>query len=226
MSHSEEQTLETGVSSSNDTGESRPRLQSNVVRWGGFAAVLGPLLVLVANSYGLWVTRAYGAGAEGLVEAATTTPYVAFGGIRLLGGTLLVFGLVALYAYQLEAAGRLGLVGFVGAMIGTVLLTAVAWFQLFTVPVLAREVPAFLEGVRAGEVGVLLGVGVQVPIFVQAVGWAIFGVATYRAGIFPRRASLVLVIGALLLFVPVQGIPVVFQLAVAWLGFLLFTGRA
>lgn len=195
------------------------------VRWGGLAAMLGPLLVLAANGYGLWATRTYGGGAEGVVESATTTAYIAFEGMRLLGGTLLVFGLIALYAYQLEATGRLGVIGFVVSMVGTVLLTAVAWFSLFTVPVMAEEVPAFTEMARAGETGMLLNVGVLAPIIVQAIGWTIFGIATYRAGVFPRRAAVVLIIGALLLFVPVQGIPVVFQLAIAWLGFLLFSGR-
>lgn len=203
----------------------KTELTARYVRLGAVGALLGPLLVLVANVYGLWVARTYGAGAEGIVDAAQTTPYLAFGGLRLLGGVLLVFGLLSLYLYQLEAAGRLGAVGFVLSLVGTILLTAVAWFQAFTVPVLAEEVPVFLEGLRAGEMGVLLGVGLQLPIFVQAIGWTVFGIATYRAGVFPRRAAAVLIVGALLLFVPVQGIPVVFQLAVAWLGFLLVTGR-
>ena len=185
--------------------------------------MLGPLLVLVANGYGVW--RDFGPGPEGVVEAATTTPYIVFGGVRLLGGTLLVFGLVALYAYQVEAAGRLGVVGFVVSTIGTVLLTGSAWFQLFVVPAMAAEVPAFAEAARAAQVGQWLTVGLIVPLLAQAVGWVIFGVATYRAGVFPRWVAVAVVLGALLLFVPVPGIPIVFQLAVASMGFLLFSGR-
>jgi len=196
---------------------------STYIRWGGLAAMLGPLLVLVANVYLLW--RDFGPGPDGVVEAAMTTPYVVFGGVRLLGGTLLVFGLVALYAYQVEAAGRLGVVGFVVGMIGTVLLTGSAWFQLFVVPAMAAEVPAFTEAARAAELGPLLATGLIIPILAQAVGWVIFGIATYRARVFPRWVAVGVCAGSILLFVPIPGIPVVFQLAVASMGFLLFSGR-
>jgi len=155
---------------------------------------------------------------------------MAFGGIRLLGGMLLVFGLVALYAYQIEAAGRLGLVGFVVSMIGTVLLTAVAWLGAFVDPALASQAPEFYVAARSGEiggtVGTVLGIGVFSPILIQALGWTIFGIATYRARVFPRWLAVGLIVGSLLLFVPVQGSPVVFQLAVASMGVLLVTGRA
>lgn len=201
----------------------RDQLVSTYIRWGGLAAMLGPLLVLVANVYDVW--RTFGAGPEGIVEAATTTPYAVFGGARLLGGTLLVFGLIALYIYQMETAGRLGVVGFVISMLGTVLLTASAWYQLFVLPAMATEVPAFTEAARAAEVGQLLTLGLLIPILAQVIGWVVFGLATYRARVFPRWVAVALVVGALLLFVPVPGIPVVFQLAVASMGFLLFSGR-
>ena len=214
---------------STDADDPRTGLTSTVIRWGGLAAAVGPLLVLSANIYGLWETQTYGSSPEATVEAVTTTASMAFGGIRLLGGMLLVFGLVALYAYQIEAAGRLGLVGFVVSMIGTVLLTAVAWLGAFVDPALASQAPEFYVAARSGEiggtVGTVLSIGVLSPILIQALGWTIFGIATYRARVFPRWLAVGLVIGALLLFVPVQGSPVVFQLAVASMGVFLFTGR-
>ena len=215
---------------STDADDPRTGLASTVIRWGGLAAAVGPLLVLSANIYGLWETQTYGSSPEATVEAVTTTASMAFGGIRLLGGMLLVFGLVALYAYQIEAAGRLGLVGFVVSMIGTVLLTAVAWLGAFVDPALASQAPEFYVAARSGEiggtVGAVLGIGVLSPILIQALGWTIFGIATYRARVFPRWLAVGLIVGSLLLFVPVQGSPVVFQLAVASMGVLLVTGRA
>lgn len=202
---------------------SETRLTSSYVQWGGLAAMLGPLLVLVANMYGAW--RTYGPGPASEVEAAMTTPFLVFGGFRLLGGILVIFGLIALYAYQIEATGRLGFVGFIIGMIGSILLTASAWFQLFVVPAMAAEVPAFTEAARAAEVGQLLTIGLIIPLLTQAIGWVIFGIATYSARVFPRWLAVTLTIGALLLFVPVHGIPIVFQLAVASMGFLLFSGR-
>jgi hypothetical protein len=215
---------------STDADDPRTGLASTVIRWGGLAAVVGPLLVLSANIYGLWETQTYGSSPEATVEAVTTTASMAFGGVRLFGGMLLVFGLIALYAYQIEAAGRLGLVGFVISMIGTVLLTALAWLRAFVDPALASQAPEFYVAARSGEiggtVGAVLSIGVISPILFQALGWTIFGIATYRARVFPRWLAVGLVVGALLLFVPVQGGSVVFQLAVASMGVLLFLGRA
>jgi hypothetical protein len=116
-------------------------------------------------------------------------------------------------------------VGFVVGTIGTVLLTGSAWFQLFVVPAMATEVPAFAEAARAAQVGQWTTLGLLIPILAQAIGWVVFGIATYRARVFPRWVAAGLVVGALLLFVPIQGLPVVFQLAVASMGFLLFSGR-
>ena len=222
--------MTTTKATSTDADDPRTGLASTVIRWGGLAAAVGPLLVLSANIYGLWETQTYGSGPEATVEAVTTTASMAFGGIRLLGGMLLVFGLIALYAYQAEAAGRLGLVGFVVSMIGTVLLTALAWLGAFLDPALASQAPEFYVAARSGEiggtVGTVLGIGVFSPILIQALGWTIFGIATYRARVFPRWLAVGLIVGSLLLFVPVQGSPVVFQLAIASMGVLLFLGRA
>lgn len=209
---------------SEDTDVPGRQLTSTYIRWGGLAAMLGPLLVLVANMYGVW--REFGSGPDGIVEAATSMPYIVFGGARLLGGTFLVFGLVALYAYQLEAAGKLGVVGFVVSMIGTVLLAGSAWYQLFIVPAMAAEVPAFAEAARAVQAGQWLLVGMIIPVLAQVIGFVIFGIATYRARVFPRLTAVGLVIGALLMFVPIHFVsPVVLLLTVASMGFLLFTGQ-
>lgn len=205
---------------------SKRQLTAKYVRWGGIGALFGPLLVLAANLYGLWETQTYGGAIEGTLEAGTTTPHMVFGGVRLLGGLLLVFGLLAIYAYQVEDAGRLGIVGFVVSMIGTVLLTGQAWFIAFFEPALVSEAPGFIENVIGGRAGgPLVAAGLMVPIFTQAIGWTTFGIATYRAAVFPRLPAIVLTVGALLLFVPIEGIPIVFQVGVAWLGFLVVTDR-
>ena len=58
-----------------------------------------------------------------------------------------------------------------------------------------------------------------------ALGWLLFGVATLRARVYPRWAAILLIVGAVLLGLPVPGLEIVLAVAVAWLGFALFTGR-
>ena len=52
-----------------------------------------------------------------------------------------------------------------------------------------------------------------------------FGVAALRARVFPRAAAILLIVGAVVIFLPLPFTTVVFAVAVAWLGFALFSGR-
>ena len=52
-----------------------------------------------------------------------------------------------------------------------------------------------------------------------------FGVATLQAQIYPRTAAILLMIGAVISFVPLPGTGFVLIVAIAWLGFALFAGR-
>src|SRR3712207_8799484 len=58
----------------------------------------------------------------------------------------------------------------------------------------------------------------------RSLGWLLFGVASLRARVYPRVAAIVLMIGAVLSILPVPLTGLVISVAVAWLGFVLFTG--
>ena len=88
-------------------------------------------------------------------ETATTTPYFLVFFLYLLGAVLLLLGLVGLYASQSEAAGVLGLVGFLVAFLGTALLAGVLWFELFITPSLATRAPGLAEA-ELGLAGFIL----------------------------------------------------------------------
>ncbi len=69
------------------------------------------------------------------------------------------------------------------------------WTSAFIAPLLAVEAPE------------LLAVLVALPGFfrsfiVFAFGWLLFGVATLRAGIYPRGAAVLLIVGAVLIVIP------------------------
>jgi hypothetical protein len=56
-------------------------------------------------------------------------------------------------------------------------------------------------------------------------GWILFGIATLRARVYPRAAAILLIAGVLINFLPTHFTELVFNVAVAWLGFVLFTGQ-
>ncbi len=130
--------------------------------------------------------------------------------------------LVGLYAHQSESAGALGLLGFLAALVGTGLLVGMMWTLAFVAPSAALEAPAFLD---AEEVAGPLDMGFMLSGIIVALGWALFGVAMLRARVFPRRAAIVLIIGALLTVLPLPATTLVIDVALAWLGLALLSGQ-
>jgi hypothetical protein len=70
-----------------------------------------------------------------------------------------------------------------------------------------------------------MGVAYTMSFALGAAGWLLFGVVSLRTRVYPRAASAVLVIGAALTFTPLPFSGVVFEVAVAWLGFVLLSGK-
>ena len=128
--------------------------------------------------------------------------------VAAVGGVLLLLGLVALYARQLDATGIPGLVGFLEAFVGLVLAQrGFVWASVLA-----------------------------------SLGWALFGGVSINAEVYPGAAAILLIVGALLagatnaligsgllansVFFVVGALiaDVIFNVAIAWLGFALFTG--
>jgi hypothetical protein len=72
-----------------------------------------------------------------LSKPTTTGTYAIVTVLTLLGTVLLLVGLVGLYVCQSEAAGLLGLVGFLMSFLGNALVAGAVWEATFVVPWLA-----------------------------------------------------------------------------------------
>ncbi len=194
---------------------------SSLVRLGGLVAVVAGVLLLIADLWNLLLEILAGSS-ENFSEIAVTTSWAVMSATYLIGGLLLLVALVGLYAHQSQAAGTLGLLGFLAALIGTGLLVGMMWTLAFVVPSAAIEAPAFLD---AEEVAGPLDTGFMLSGIAVSLRWALFGVAKFRARVFPRRAAIVLVIGALLSAVPLPATTLVIDVALAWLGLALLSGH-
>jgi len=150
--------------------------------------------------------------------SATTSSYTIVYFLYLLSTALVLLGLVGLYTSQSRAVGNLGLVGFLVAFLGTVMLVGGLWFELFVTPNLAAQAPVLVEA----DLGSL---GFTLTFFLGAVGWVLFGVATLRANVYPRWAAVLLIVGGVIFFLPVPLRGIIFSVSVAYLGFMLFTGQ-
>jgi hypothetical protein len=179
------------------------------------AAVLAGVLIIISALLGFLAIDFSNLSQEAL---RSTFAFYSLG--YLFGGVLLLGGLVGLYADQSEAAGPLGVIGFLMAFLGTALFVGVSWDQAVGVPALAVEAPELLRQ----ELPLPLGFKLSVWLF--SLGWLLFGVATLRAGRYPREAAWLLIAGAIINFIPRPGTEVVLAAAVVWLGFDFFSGRS
>lgn len=186
---------------------------SNLVRLGGLAAVTAGALLLIVDAWGL-VLELLGAYPENFSEEALTTTYTVQSAMWLIGALLLLVALVGLYARQSEAAGALGLVGFVAALVGTGLVVGFVWANVFIPPTLAVEAPAVLDNEPTGS----LAFGFIFSTTVFGLCWALFGATMFRARVYPRVAAILLIIGALLVMVPLPATGFVLDAALIWLG--------
>lgn len=195
-------------------------MTSKYIRWGGLTAILGGALLLIADGWGL-VQEVFGLGPERFSEQAATSAWTAMSVLFMAGGVLILLGLVSIYARQSEEAGILGLVGFLAAFVTMALVVGVFWTFTFVAPSLAIEAPAFLDGEPAGP----LGIGFMLTFMSFPAGLALFGIATFRARVFPRIAAVALTLGALVAFAPFAGVTILLDAAVIWLGYALYSER-
>jgi hypothetical protein len=160
---------------------------SNLVRVGGLAAVATGLLLELLGAY-----------PENFSEEALTTTYTVQSLMWLISALLLLVALAGLHARQSEAAGALGLAGFIAALIGTGLFVGSVWTNTFIPPALAVEAPAVLDAEPTGS----LAFGFYFSFIVFGLCWALFRMGMLRARVYPRVAAIVLIIGALILPAP------------------------
>lgn len=177
------------------------------------AAVTAGALLLIVDLWAL-LLEILGAYPESFSEEALTTTYTVQSALWLTGVLLLLVAVVGLHARQSEAAGALGLVGFLAALIGTGLAVGVFWTNTFIPPALAAEAPAVLDTEPAGS----LAFGFFFSFIVFGLGWVLFGVAVLRARVYPRVAAIVLIIGGLLALAPLPASALLIYAALIWLG--------
>jgi hypothetical protein len=174
-----------------------------------------------------------------VVSSVTTGAWAIITRLKTLMCLLFLLGVAGIYARQASRAGRLGVAGVLLFGLSWALQTAFVFAETFILPLLATDAPQFVDGVlgisygRASEVdlGALPALYALVGILYM-LGGLLLGIATFRAGILPRRAAGLLAVTATLtpaaaLFPHeiqrLAGVPM--GLALAWLGYALWSER-
>jgi hypothetical protein len=202
---------------------------STLMRLAGLSAILAGLCFIVIGMF----------HPVNVPASVTTATWVNVHIFATALGFFGLFGMAGLYARQAEKAGWLGLIGFLLFTVWMTLVTGFSFVEAFILPRLATESPAFVAGLLGMfssipspvDLGILPTLwNISSPMYI--LGPLLFGIATFRAGILPRWAAALLVLGAVL--VPVGAlVPPEYQpkimipvgLAMAWLGYALFSER-
>ena len=150
-----------------------------------------------------------------------------------------VLGMAGLYARQAVKVGWLGLIGYVLLTLWLVVIMGFSFVEAFVLPHVATASPAFVEawmGMFNGPAG-KFDLGVLPTIWtltgpVYILGGLLFGIATFRANVLPRWAGVLLALSTVL--APVAAllpnasqpkIAVPMGVALAWLGYALWSEK-
>jgi hypothetical protein len=166
---------------------------SRFVRAGAWAAMVSGL-ALVVSMLMEWLVVPY--ERLGHTEAYFTSAYHVSSGLRLFSILLLLWALIGIYGPQSRAAGTFGLWAFVMVFLGTALSAGNTWAEVFVWPTLAQIAPNMLSWpIFATEASSYMSVGLNLSFPLFGIGLILFGVATLRAGVYPRWAAVLLIIG-------------------------------
>ncbi len=197
-------------------------MSSNLIRWGGLAAMLAGALFVAADLLSLSISPKFPSSAS-----LTSEPYAIQSVLKLAAAVLLLLGFFGLHARQAEAAGSLGTAGFLAAFSGTALAVGSFWATAFFAPAMAASDPAGFDALNGPPGRLASAFVVTMAAFV--LGWMLFGVAAWRARVYPRAAALLLILGSPLALgtLMVVGFPtgVFFSAAMAWLGYTLWSEK-
>lgn len=175
-----------------------------------------------------------------VLASVTTSAWAIIQPVKMTMCLLFLLGIAGLYARQVEAAGWLGLAGYLLLSLAWAIQTPYVFAEAFILPELATAAPAFVEsflGIINGspsemDIGALPTIYSLLIGIPYMLGGLLFGIATFRAGILPRWPAGLLAVAAALTpaaaLLPLElqrlaAIPV--GLALAWLGYALFSER-
>ncbi len=202
---------------------------SNLIPWTGVSAIVAGIIFAGIQPI----------HPPDVVASVTTGAWAIITPLKTAMCLLFLLGWTGLYARQVKEVGWLGLAGFLLLSLSWALQTAFVFAETFIMPLLATTAPKFVDGYlgigagRASEVnlGALPALYTLVGI-AYMLGGLLFGIATLRAGILPRWAAGLLAVASALTplaaLLPhatqrLAAIPV--GLAVAWLGYALWSER-
>ena len=203
--------------------------ERNLIRWAGLAALIAGICYVLVGIF----------HPANVASSVTTDRWAIVHVLACAMSFFGVLGLTGLYVRQALKIGWLGLAGYLLFSLWMVLIMGFSFVEAFVLPHVASTAPAFVEAwmkmfngpASNYDLGVLPTIWtLTAPLYI--LGGLLFGIATLRAGILPRWAGALLAVGTL--FAPLAAllpnasqpkIAILVGLALAWLGYALWSER-
>jgi hypothetical protein len=198
-----------------------------LIRWSAIAWLLSGLMGIIS----IVLTPS-----DFAANAVLSGPWTPIHAVNTFSYMLFMFGLVGVYLAQAEKAGRLGLIGFALTFLGVLLLTVQVAVATWILPVIALQPNAPLTAFELLDpAGPLAAFSLVFFIaYVPAgIGLILFSIATMRAGVLPRMAAVLLMIGTVLALGILVGAPgelivklgdFIFDVGKLWIAYALWSG--
>src|ERR671917_1601315 len=159
-----------------------------LIRWAGLSAMAAGIIFVVI----LLINP------PDVLSSVTTDAWAISESSKVAMCILGLLGLTGLYARQANEAGWLGLAGYLLFSLFYALTLPFVFAQAFILPLLATTAPAFVEswlGIINPESPVEMNLGALPVLYWLAgvagyiLGGVLFCIATFRAGVLPRRGG-------------------------------------
>ena len=196
-----------------------------LLRLSGAALLVGGLLNILTTVISTFLFTG---------PAPTSTVWTSVQLLVFIGSLLALIGLPGVYLVQARQTGWLGLIGFILSFLAGIILGAGGEIVSgFVLPWLATNAPKL-----AAEQGPPALIVVFIVINLGgAVGAVLLGLATMRAGVLPRGAGVLLIVGGVVTVITAAPFPVAIStllsniggviifLGIAWIGYTLWARK-
>jgi hypothetical protein len=187
---------------------------SPLSRFAAPIVIVGGAMVVITRMVSLAIPTEL----EALKAYVLTATFAVNSVASIVAFALLALALVAAYDREARPSSTPGFVAFGAAIFGTVFMAGDWWFEAFAVPRIAEIAPQAFETFVGGR----LQLGGLLSFALFGLGWALFGIASLRARVFPAAISVAILAGGLLSGVPIGKTyligGVILGLALVWLG--------
>src|SRR5215210_3860518 len=165
--------------------------ESGFLRSAGRALVAGGIMTIIVNA----VITPFLPGHVTFAETAASTPFLWRQSAAALAAVLLLFGSVGVYLAHDGKRGPFAAIAFALAFVGSALLLATEWTQMFDIRDFAMRAPDVMEkldaakGVSWPDVGAIIAFGTFVA------GWIALCASTIRSTALARGAAVTVIVG-------------------------------